>query len=669
MFLKKSKSLSRKLRWILIGLSTSICIILSSISFAYQKDEIINTINQNAESILTKDIEFLKIELDRYLQTLEKISVDERIRSLDWNKQRPFLEECAKKYNFKAMSFISVDGTLNSTNGNSLNVKDSQAYNAFMSGEITIGEPIISSVSKKLVLPVVCPIYDLDGNIIGGIATDLDFNIIKSMLDKIKIANGGYCVIMNKNGDVLSSTKQLKNQSDNSNTKFNLIEHHKKFPSANKIFEDMLKNSKGDADIRNKAHEFFIRYNKVPGFDWYLILFFPLKMYINALLPSIIKYVILEIIFLFLSIVISFYISKYLDKRLSKVLELGNKINNNDFTSTIDDDSLDEIGIISKSINHSTIVLNNLINDLKNLSISIKNNFDISNNKIQNIYENTKSISLSANSNSFELKENLNRIKNIKLISQQSQDLSVEFLEKATKNNKKIVDINNKALRISDESTSINNEIQKTYNESKLKLDASIENINVVNEIRFMAEAISQIAEKTNLLALNASIEAAREGEKGKGFAVVADEIKNLANQSSIMANKIQNQINVVLKSVDELTLSSKDILSLMQSSSEITNSRINYICSEYKKDGEEFMAIINSWMDDINIMSNNSNIINDRIEDVANTIDSINESTIEIVNNINILENSISDVLVNVEENKDSAEKLVKNMESFKTK
>ncbi len=121
--------------------------------------------------------------------------------------------------------------------------------------------------------------------------------------------------------------------------------------------------------------------------------------------------------------------------------------------------------------------------------------------------------------------------------SQASADAANQVSENARTGGESVVAAVNMMQEIKDTSSTATEAINKLNEEAK-KIG------NIVN-------TITTIAEQTNLLALNAAIEAARAGEQGRGFAVVADEVRKLAENSASAAGEITSLINVVLNSVD----------------------------------------------------------------------------------------------------------------------
>ncbi|WP_419247881.1 methyl-accepting chemotaxis protein, partial [Pseudomonas syringae] len=104
----------------------------------------------------------------------------------------------------------------------------------------------------------------------------------------------------------------------------------------------------------------------------------------------------------------------------------------------------------------------------------------------------------------------------------------------------------------------------KAMNELSGKISESCVNIESLNgktaNIGQILEVITSISQQTNLLALNAAIEAARAGEAGRGFAVVADEVRNLAHRTQDSAQQVQTMI-------EELQVGARDAVTNMTES------------------------------------------------------------------------------------------------------
>jgi len=171
------------------------------------------------------------------------------------------------------------------------------------------------------------------------------------------------------------------------------------------------------------------------------------------------------------------------------------------------------------------------------------------------------------------------------------------------------------------------NEIKKMVADASEKVQEMSKHSDKISTI---VETIEDIASQTNLLALNAAIEAARAGEHGKGFAVVADEVRKLAEKSSLSAKEIANLVVTIQKSIGEA------VKSMAQSDAEVANGvsqadKANHALINIQQAADQVYQRVNEISESAGSIATQASQMASAVENIASVTEENTSATEEV--------------------------------------
>lgn len=401
-------------------------------------------------------------------------------------------------------------------------------------------------------------------------------------------------------------------------------------------------------------------FQKVSGTEWVLVSYVPSKIVYRDLdfIRNIM--VLFGVVSTVILMILIERITHIVIKPVKKLTDIIKTMTEGDFTVSSHTKSNDEIGVMGRCVEKFIAAISSMIASIDGVSDALHSQADNS----KDISEQMFSASKEQNNSMKELNNTVEQLSlSVGEIAQSATTLAM--LVEETKDDGD--GVNSKMKETVNVSKTGKEAIQdvsmamEDINSSVKKLQFAIDKVGVASEeITNITKVIGNIADETNLLSLNASIEAARAGDAGKGFAVVAMEIGKLAQTS---VNSVQNIDNLVL----EIKTSVKDVVSQACDSVKNINSSSVLI-----KDAVDTFDVI---FENIEVTGN---LIQDmmqkveKVEDVARNVAAVSEeqaaSSEEILGSSNILVEQANSLMKNSETVAKGSEQLTASAEELAT-
>lgn len=516
----------------------------------------------------------------------------------------------------------------------------------YSTGKRFVSDPFINKVTNAPALFYAVPVFDKDNNIINVIFCVIDGLQLSQLTVDHRAGNERSAFLitlqdgaggenesfseLHSEGTIIADEKYLGATSSYDGFYVeNFFQNARSTGNQEYIreIERIKSENQGTIKYTQDGNTYILAFEHIPDTEWIAMDIVPYSDFqagMNRVRSIIIIYV--AIITIVSMLVVSLVISRSI-KPLKMVRSAINEIatGNADLTRRISISSEDEIGGVVQSFNLFEEKLQTIVTDIKESKDNLakvgsvmEDNASVTAHSISSLFSSIEDMQgqIAAQGNSVdltaqsvnEISSNINSLEG--MIERQAMGVSqassaIEQMMGNIGSVDRSVDIMADSFGELFENTNVGIQRQEVVSQKIKDIEKQSENLQNANEI------ISAIAGQTNLLAINAAIEAAHAGDSGKGFSVVADEIKKLSESSSQESNKINEQLREITSSISGVVQASIESMEAFSKVSTLINSTNEMVIS-IKRAMNEQNAGSKQIFDALHTMNNNTSEVRD---------------------------------------------------------